>query len=250
VIEEAKLGVKKAESDLTSAEKAQKAVIDTMEENLKIAMLPDNKTPLPEDQKEIRRQRDPDLLKANTVLASARIAVDAAKLKEKQAAAAAELLAADTERANAAVARVKAQVAKATAVIESYKLRAQVAGTVEQIGVTEGMAVGPTGRTPLLYIVPTGPRVVRAEVEAEFAHKIDSFVGKPVVICAGPNFADTYAGTARRVSGAFLPKRFGGDSLVGNTTRVLECVIEISEPTPADKPPLRPGQPVRVKFGQ
>jgi hypothetical protein len=101
-----------------------------------------------------------------------------------------------------------------------------------------------------MYLIPSGPRVVRAEVEAEFAHKIDDFIGKTVTIRAGQNFADTYTGTARRVSGAFLPKRFGGDSLVGNPTRVLECLIEITDPAPAGRPPLRPGQPVRVTFGQ
>lgn len=251
VIEKAKLGVRKAESDLAWAEKAQKAVNDTLEENLNIAtQSATDRTPLTEAQKELRRSRSAELQTANATVASAKFAVEAAKLDQKQADSATPLLEADLQKANAVVARWRASIAQATAVIESFKLKAQVAGTVEQVSVSEGMAVGPTARTPLLYLVPAGPRVVRAEVEAEFAHKIDSFVGKSVVICAGPNFADTYTGTARRVSGAFLPKRFGADSLVGNTTRVLECVIEITEPTSGDKPPLRPGQPVRVKFGQ
>jgi hypothetical protein len=70
-----------------------------------------------------------------------------------------------------------------------------------------------------------------------------------VTVFAGEKYNDQYTGTARRVSGAFLPKRFGADGLVNNPTRALECVIDIADPTPSGRPPLRPGQPVRVTFG-
>lgn len=249
-VEKARIGVRKAEGDLSFAEKALKAVSDTLEENLKIATVnATDRTPLSEEQKELRRSRSPELLKANADVAAAKIGVEAAKHELKQAESAATLLDADTKRASAAGLRAQAAVAEATAVLESFKLKAQVAGTVERITVAEGVTVGPTNREPLLYLIPAGPRVVRAEVEAEFAHKIDEFIGKPVTIRAGQNFGDTYAGVARRVSGAFLPKRFGSDALVGNQTRVLECLIEVADPAPAGKPPLRPGQPVRVTFG-
>ncbi len=250
VIEKAKIGVRKAEGDLTAAEKARKAISDSVEENLSIAtQSATDRTPLTEAQKEVRRSRSADLQQANAAVAAAKIGVEAAKHDQAQAESAATLLEADTTRAQAAVARLKSTVAEATAVIEAFKLRAQVAGVIEQITVSEGMAVGPATRTPLMYLVPAGPRVVRAEVEAEFAHKIDGFVGKSVTVFAGERFNDAYTGTARRVSGAFLPKRFGSDGLVGNSTRALECVIDIADPAPAGKPPLRPGQPVRVTFG-
>lgn len=250
VVEKAKLGVRKAEGDLAAAEKAQKAVSDSVEENLKVAtQSATDRTPLTEEQKEVRRSRSPELLQANATLAAAKLAVEAANHDLKQAESAPPLLDADVQRANAAVARLRSTVAEATAVIEAFKLKAQVAGVIEQVSVSDGMAVGPATRTPLMYLVPAGPRVVRAEVEAEFAHKIDAFVGKPVTVFAGEKFNDSYSGTARRVSGAFLPKRFGGDSLVGNPTRALECVIDVTDPAPPGRPPLRPGQPVRVTFG-
>lgn len=251
VVEKAKLGVRKAEADLALTEKAQKAVSDTLEENLSIAtQSATDRTPLTDAQKEVRRSRNTELLQANALVSQAKFAVEAAKLDLKQAEDAAPLLDADVRVANAKAAAAKEQVAEASSVIESFKLKAQVAGTVEQITVADGMAVGQANRTPLMYLIPSGPRVVRAEVEAEFAHKIDDFIGKTVTIRAGQNFADTYTGTARRVSGAFLPKRFGADSLVSNPTRALECVIDITDPALASKPPLRPGQPVRVTFGQ
>ena len=52
------------------------------------------------------------------------------------------------------------------------------------------------------------------------------------------------------VPGTFLPKRFGGESLIGNDTRVLEAIIEILDPAPPGQPPLRVGQRVRVGLGQ
>ncbi len=250
VVDKANIGVRKAEGDLAAAEKAHKAVSDSVEENLRVAtQSATDRTPLTEEQKDLRRSRSPELLQANATLAAAKIGVEAAKHELKQAESAPPLLEADVQRANAAVARLRSTVAEAVAVIESFKLKAQVAGVIEQISVSDGMAVGPATRTPLMYLVPAGPRVVRAEVEAEFAHKIDAFVGKSVTVFAGEKFNDTYTGTARRVSGAFLPKRFGSDSLVSSPTRVLECVIEVTDPAPPGKPPLRPGQPVRVTFG-
>ncbi|MCU0706128.1 MAG: hypothetical protein MUF18_19365 [Fimbriiglobus sp.] len=249
-VEKAKLGVAKAEGDLAAAERAHKQVKDTLEDYLNLPDAGNGGKPLTPEQKELRRSRSPELLKAEDAIRQARQAVELAKLVQREAEGSLDLRRADMERANAQVAAAKWRVAAAKTVIEGCSLKAQVAGTVEQIMVGEGMAVGPATRTPLMYLVPAGPRVVRAEVEAEFAHKIDSFVEKTVTIRAGANFADTYTGTVKRVSTAFLPKRFGGDALMGGGTRALECVIEVTDPSPVGKSPLRPGQPVRVKFGQ
>ncbi len=247
-VEQAKLGVKKATEEHDTAGQIRDVVKDTLERALAVKDFSLNRL-LTEDEKATRRKENFDLQKAEAAVRLTAIGVTAAKAVQTKAAAAAPLLDADTQRANAAVLRLKSTVAEATAVIEAFKLKAQVAGVIEQVTVSEGMAVGPATRTPMMYLVPAGPRVVRAEVEAEFAHKIDGYVGKPVTVFAGEKFNDTYTGTARRVSGAFLPKRFGADALVGNPTRALECVIDIADPTPAGKPPLRPGQPVRVTFG-
>ena len=62
------------------------------------------------------------------------------------------------------------------------------------------------------------------------------------------NFALTYEGTVRRVADSFLPKRGADVALTVSPTRVLEVEIDIADPAPAGKPPLRVGQPVRVSF--
>jgi multidrug resistance efflux pump len=144
---------------------------------------------------------------------------------------------------------VRAGIKKVEAIIESFKLKALVEGEIECLMASDGMTFSPTTRTMLMYLVPTGPRVIRAEVEAEFASKVNAQVGKTVTIYDNFNFNLTYTGTVRRVSSTFLPKRFGADALVANNNRVLECTIDVPNPKPAGKPPLRPGQPVRVTFG-
>ena len=50
----------------------------------------------------------------------------------------------------------------------------QVAGTVEQISVAEGHDRRPGSPHAAVCLIPAGPRVVRAEVEAEFAHRVDA----------------------------------------------------------------------------
>jgi len=143
---------------------------------------------------------------------------------------------------------VRAGMKKVEAVIEAFKMKALVSGEIEQLAASDGMTIGPTTRTTMMYLIPDGIRVVRAEVEAEFASKVNAQVGRTVTICDSFNFNNTYTGVVRRVSGAYLPKRFGTDSLMGSSSRVLECTIDIPNPKPLGLPPLRPGQPVRVTF--
>jgi multidrug resistance efflux pump len=247
-LKKAALAVEKADGDLKSAREFRDSTSEALEETLRLKDLAKGAV-LDEEEKAIRRKRNVELQKAEVAVRHADLAVRAAKLDEERLTAASAVVEADVSKANAQVAVVQAQIDQATAVIESFKLRAQVTGTVEQITVAEGMTVGPATRTPLMYLIPNGPRVVRAEVEAEFAHKIDAFLGKTVTIYDAHNFTNTYTGVAKRVNRAFLPKRFGGDSLVNAPTRSLECTIEVSDPAPPGKPPLRPGQPVRVTFG-
>ena len=156
----------------------------------------------------------------------------------------------DVQLATAKIQVMTGAVAEAKAAIASAKVLARTAGVVERLTAQPGMTFGPATRQPALYIVPTGARIVRAEVEAEFAHKINDRVGKTVTICDSHNFSLTYEGRVTRIGTSYLPKRGSADTLAVNPTQVLECEIEVIDPTPAGKPPLRVGQPVRVVFGQ
>jgi hypothetical protein len=110
------------------------------------------------------------------------------------------------------------------------------------------MTYGPSSRSPVLILVPAGKRVVRAEVQAEFAYKMAGAEGKKVTVYDDTNFALTYPGTVRWVATAFLPKRSSDALLSVNPSRVLEVLIDVADPAPAGKAPLRVGQPVRVAF--
>jgi|GEM_PF-3282007 len=135
--------------------------------------------------------------------------------------------------------------------VEACLLTAKTEGIVEQVSANVGMTFGPGTRAPALLIVPSGSRVVRAEVEAEFAFKIADQLGKDVIVYDDHNFDITYPGVVERISLALLPRRGLFDALsVGPSHKVLEVLVRVKDPTPAGKPPLLPGLPVRVGFGQ
>lgn len=152
--------------------------------------------------------------------------------------------------AEAEVERCKALVEKARTAIDLCTVKALVPGTVEQVNVGPGDVLGVAARAPAVVLVPAGPRVVRAEVEAEFAHKVGpDKVGREVVIHDHTDPKLTYKGVVRRVGGAFLAKRPADGGFVPNETRVLPVLVEVADPAPPGKPPLRVGQRVKVNFG-
>lgn len=139
---------------------------------------------------------------------------------------------------------------KARDAVEMCTVRAQVVGTVERVNVSPGEVMGISTRAPAVVLVPAGPRVVRAEVEAEFAHRVGTDrIGKPVTILDNTDPKVAYKGTVKQISNSFLAKRGGEGGFMPSETRVLEAVVEVTDPNPPGQPPLRVGQRVRVNFG-
>jgi multidrug resistance efflux pump len=196
-----------------------------------------------------RKKSDPNLYKANVEYATA---VSERKLKE-----------ADLRRmkamnpqvkvkeAEAAVKQAEAEQAKAQSAVDLCAVKAKTAGTIEQITIGPGTTLGVGTRTPALWLIPAGPRVVRAEVESEFAHRVGPNIeGKAVTISDHTNPKLTYGGIVRRPGTTFLAKRGNPDGFLGGDTRVIEVVVEVPDHAPVGKPPLRVGQRVRVNLGQ
>jgi hypothetical protein len=155
-------------------------------------------------------------------------------------------IAVEMAAAAAQVAGLSAKVDEAKQAISMCLLKAgNVGGIVEQITAAPAVTFGPASRGPVLILVPTGPRVVRAEAEAEFAFKIADKIGKQVTICDSNNFALTYTGTIRRISTAYLPRRSATEFQL-NPPKTLELLIDVTDPAPPNKPSLKVGQPVRV----
>ena len=236
-----KLAIKKAERDRHYAKEGYDRAREMFE-----ALLAADKMRT-DVEKDRQRRHNLELLKAEQQADDAELAVD--KAQKELAVLEAKPVEADVQLAAAKINGATAAVGEAKSLIEMAKVKARSAGIVERLSAQAGMTFGPATRTPALYIVPTGARIVRAEIEAEFAHKINDRVGKTVTICDSHNFTHTYEGRVARIGTSYLPKRGSAENFTVNPTQVLECEIEVTDPTPAGKPPLRVGQPVRVVFG-
>ncbi len=202
---------------------------------------------IPEEEWKAKWERNPDLFKAQV---DWNVALSELSLKKAEWTA---LKAADPQvfvrQAEAGVKQAEAEVDKAKTAIDLCTVKAKTPGTIEQIRISPGTTLGISTRDPALWLIPAGARVVRAEIEADFAHRVSAdIIGREVTIYDHTDPKITYKGTVRQVSGNFLPKR--SESLIMTDTRVLEAVVVVSDAAPAGKPPLRVGQRVRVNLGQ
>jgi multidrug efflux pump subunit AcrA (membrane-fusion protein) len=234
-------GIKAAREQMDQAQKAYKIASDQLEALLRI---PVDNQPLTDAQKQKRREENLDLimLQGKVTEFTVRLADEEKKLEALKL----NPVDADIARAAAQIEACNGKILEAQAVIDACLVKARGAGVVEQVYAAAGMTFGPSTREPLMRLIPAGKRVVRAEVEAEFAFKVADKIGKKAVIYDANNFALTYEGTLVRVPTAFLPKRTAADVLTVAPSLVLECLIEVADPAPPGKPPLRVGQPVRV----
>jgi len=113
-----------------------------------------------------------------------------------------------------------------------------------------GDVIGISTRTPAVILVPAGPRIVRAEIEADFAHRIGrDKIGKTVTVYDNTDPKITYKGKVERIGDTFLNKRGTNESLAPSDTRVIEAIVVVENANPSGQPPLRVGQKVRVNFG-
>lgn len=239
-IEVLKQGVKAYGDKKTSQADLYNLIKGNLEKNYKAEKIPEAEWPA-------RLGGNPDLYKANVdwLVAKNEHAVKDAELKAMEAADPQV----HVKEAEAGVKQAQAEVDKAQAAIDLCTVKAKTAGTVEQVKISPGTTIGISTRDPALWLIPAGPRVVRAELEADFAHRVSNeLIGREVTIFDNADPKLTYKGTVRRIGGTFLPKR--NEGLIPSDTRVLEAVVEVADPAPAGKPPLRVGQRVRVNLGQ
>ena len=192
---------------------------------------------------------DPERFKLETAYLKAVAERDAEKLA---------LVALETADIGAGVAIAVAEVNRYEALVDEARtavamctIRTKIPGTIERVNFGPGDVIGISTRTPVMILVPAGPRIVRAEIEADFAHRVGrDKIGKEVTIYDNTDPKITYKGKVERIGDAFLAKRSSGEGLVSNETLVLEAIIVVENSSPAGVPPLRVGQKVRVNFGQ
>jgi multidrug resistance efflux pump len=197
-----------------------------------------------------RLKNEPELFRLYVEHSKAKIEFDLAEAKLAAVKAAKDKqLDRVVEVARAEKKRYQAVAHEAKSAVEMCTVTARRDGTVERVSVSPGDVMGISSVAPALVLIPSGPRVVRARVEAEFAHKVGpNQIGRIVTI---QDFTDpkvTYQGRVRGLGGSFLPRRAAEGAIVQNETRSLEVVVEVLDAAPPGRPPLRVGQEVRVTF--
>lgn len=153
-------------------------------------------------------------------------------------------------RAEADVAAKLARQEQARLALDECTLKAPQDGQVLQVLIGVGSLLSGQPNQPVMVFCPGTTRVVRAELEQEFASRIS--LGQPVSIQDEAAISGTiWTGKVLRLSDWFTYRRPLGQEpmrLTNNDVRTLECLIAI-EQTP-DQPRLRIGQRVRVTTGR
>jgi len=124
---------------------------------------------------------------------------------------------------------------------EECALKAPVAGNVLRILVNPGDVLGAQPRQPVVLLCPKGKRIIRAEVEQEFAARVR--VGQAASIQDDATGGNVWRGRVLRVSDWYTKRRsIMPEPSAHNDVRTLECLIGLDD-GPA---PVRIGQRVRV----
>jgi multidrug resistance efflux pump len=172
--------------------------------------------------------------------AAAAVKVQEAKL------AALELLdpALEVERAQSAVAARRSKLKQAEHAVEECKLRAPAAGAVLRLQVAVGDLLGPNSPQPAVLFCPSEKRIVRAEIEQEFAARVR--VGEHAELKDYARLEGKWAGKVKSVSDWYTQRRsILLEPRQFNDVRTLECIIELD--SDAD---LKIGQRMIVTIGK
>jgi multidrug resistance efflux pump len=138
----------------------------------------------------------------------------------------------------------KALVAQAEWALDQCAIRAPKKGTVLRVSAAEGDVLGPNPREAAVMFCPAGPRIIRVEVEQEFAGRL--FLNQTAEIRDDSSNSPLWRGKVTRLSDWFSHRRsMIQEPMQFNDVRTLECIVTLDA---NEKTPLRVGQRVRVTF--
>lgn len=247
-LQEAKADLDAAEAQLSQAQSLpeqhklqlsqQQAAIDAMEADLgaaKIALAKAKSLVASETIKQ--READAAAKLVDKLEAGVRAAKD--KLRELQ------LLDPQVQltRSRADVDAKRARLEQAQLGLEECVLKAPVDGEVLQIQVSPGSVIGLQTTQPAMQFCPDKPRIVRAEIEQEFATRIRP--GQSVIIQDESGGKESWRGKVVRLSNWYAQRRASQSEAIrigSSEVRTLECII-VLEP---GNVPFRLGQRVRA----
>lgn len=148
------------------------------------------------------------------------------------------------QRAEAALAVQQARYDQAVLGLNECDLKAPTDGTVLRILVNPGDVLGSQPKQPAILFCPKGPRVIRAEIEQEFARGLA--LGREASVQDDSSDLTTWKGRVVRVADWYTHRRsLAQEPLQPSDVRVLEFIIALDTPPGS----LRLGQRLRVTVG-
>jgi multidrug resistance efflux pump len=133
------------------------------------------------------------------------------------------------------------QLKKAEYGLKECTVCAPVKGKVLRSQLSVGQVLGPSPTQPVVLFCPALPYVVRAEVEQEFAGRVQE--GQKALIQDDATGGGSWTGRVKSISGWYSHRRsMLLEPLQFNDVRTLECIITLDP----GQPELRIGQRVRV----
>jgi multidrug resistance efflux pump len=151
----------------------------------------------------------------------------------------------DAKLARRVVALRQVQVDLARSALKDFELRAPIAGSALRVLARRGEVVGPQRSPAAIQFCPAGPRIIRAEVDQEYASLVHE--GAAVTVVDDSSAGPRWEGRVTRMSDWYTRRRsIVQEPKVFNDVRTLECNVAI-ELRPGDKAP-RIGQRVRVRI--
>lgn len=187
----------------------------------------------------INATADENLLSARDQLREIKIQADAEQVRIDQL---------KLEHPNEAIAMAEAAVNSSRALLDSAKeqlarhtLTAPTDGVVLRVLVGLGETVGIQKREPAIWFCPNKPRIVRCEIEQEFAGIVTP--GMRADITLENDDGQKWKGEVQRCSEWVASRRYTPDDpTIRTDVRTMECLVQLS---PAERP-LKIGQQVRV----
>jgi multidrug resistance efflux pump len=147
--------------------------------------------------------------------------------------------------AEADISAKRSKLSQAEYALDECSLRAPEAGKILRVLVGAGDLLAGQPRQPAIEFCPESPRIVRAEVEQEFANRVVK--GQIATIEDDSRATVKWQGKVMRVGDWYTHRRsILQEPLQFNDVRTLECIIQID---PSETMP-RIGQRVRVYLGQ
>lgn len=145
------------------------------------------------------------------------------------------------ELAEAALNMARAKEKQTLEQLSLHTLTAPSAGIVLRVMVAPGHALAPNSGRAAIWFCPDLPRIVRAEVNQEFAHRVA--VGMSVLLYNDRIGGPAWKGTVQRCGEWIAPRRSLLDEpFERNDVRTLECIVQLEN----DQPSLRVGQRMRL----